>query len=75
MKYLLFIGDGMADDPVPELGGRTPLEAAALPTFDRMSARGVLGLVCNCPPELPCLLPPCSRPTHKPEPTICTSLS
>ena len=26
MKYILVIGDGMADDPVPELGGKTPLE-------------------------------------------------
>ncbi len=25
MKYILFIGDGMADNPVPELGGKTPL--------------------------------------------------
>ncbi len=49
MKYLLFIGDGMADNPVPELGGKTPLEYANLPTFDWMSARGVLGSVSNCP--------------------------
>ena len=53
MKYLLFIGDGMADNPVPELGGKTPLEYASLPTFDWMSARGVLGSVSNCPAGLP----------------------
>ena len=53
MKYLLFIGDGMADNPVPELGGKTPLEYAPLPTFDWMSARGVLGSVSNCPEGLP----------------------
>ena len=28
MKYLLVIGDGMADNPVPQLGGKTPLQAA-----------------------------------------------
>ena len=53
MKYLLFIGDGMADNPVPELGDKTPLEYASLPTFDALSARGVLGSVSNCPKGLP----------------------
>lgn len=53
MKYLLFIGDGMADNPVPELGGKTPLEYASIPTIDAMSARGVLGSVSNCPAGLP----------------------
>ena len=32
MKYILVIGDGMADNPVPELGGKTPLQAANIPT-------------------------------------------
>jgi hypothetical protein len=49
MKYLLIIGDGMADNPVPALDGKTPLEAASIPTIDRMAARGVLGSVRNCP--------------------------
>ena len=31
MKYILIIGDGMADNPVPELGGLTPLEYAKKP--------------------------------------------
>ena len=31
MKYILFIGDGMADNPVDELGGKTPLEYAEIP--------------------------------------------
>ena len=53
MKYLLVIGDGMADDPVEELGGRTPLETALIPTIDRMSRCGVLGSAINCPPPLP----------------------
>ena len=42
MKYILIIGDGMADDPLPELGGRTPLEASGKPFFDSLSRRGEL---------------------------------
>ena len=33
MKYLLVIGDGMADNPVAQLGGKTPLQAAHIPTI------------------------------------------
>ena len=53
MKYLLVIGDGMADNPVPQLGGKTPLQAASIPTIDRMAARGLTGRVVNCPAPLP----------------------
>ena len=53
MKYLLVIGDGMADNPVPALGGKTPLEAASIPAIDALAARGVVGSVMNCPPQLP----------------------
>jgi len=53
MKYLLFIGDGMADNPVPELGDKTPLEYANIPTIDALCAKGVLGSVVNCPTGLP----------------------
>lgn len=53
MKYLLFIGDGMADNPVPALGGKTPLEYADIPTIDSLCAKGVLGSVVNCPKGLP----------------------
>ena len=53
MKYILVIGDGMADNPVPELGGKTPLQAANIPTLDRLAAGGVMGNVCNCPKPLP----------------------
>ena len=35
MKYVLVIGDGMADTRLPQLAGKTPLEALALPAFDR----------------------------------------
>ena len=40
MKYILVIGDGMADNPVPELGDKTPLEHADLPCIDGLAARG-----------------------------------
>ena len=53
MKCLLIIGDGMADNPVPELGGKTPLEAASIPAIDALAARGVVGSVINCPKPLP----------------------
>lgn len=53
MKYLLIIGDGMADGPVAELGGKTPLEAANIPTIDRLAKNGILGSTINCPKPLP----------------------
>lgn len=40
MKYLVVIGDGMADNPVEALGGKTPLEYADIPTIDSLAARG-----------------------------------
>ena len=53
LKYLLVIGDGMADNPVPELGGLTPLEYADISYIDAMAAKGEVGSVTNCPKGLP----------------------
>lgn len=53
MKYILVIGDGMADNPVEALGGKTPLEHANIPTIDRLAAGGLLGSTINCPEGLP----------------------
>ena len=53
MKYLLVIGDGMADNPVSELGGKTPLEIANIPAIDALAQKGILGSVVNCPKPLP----------------------
>lgn len=53
MKYILIIGDGMADDPTAVLDMMTPLEKADKPTMDRLSRCGVLGSVSNCPEGLP----------------------
>lgn len=43
----------MADDPVPRLGNKTPLQAASIPAIDRMAAKGTVGSTVNCPPPLP----------------------
>ena len=53
MKYILVIADGCADDPVPELDGRTPLEYASTPNMDALASAGVMGNVENCPAGLP----------------------
>ena len=44
MKLLILVGDGMADFPLPELGGRTPLEVAATPAMDAVARDGQTGL-------------------------------
>jgi 2,3-bisphosphoglycerate-independent phosphoglycerate mutase len=44
MKYVIFLGDGMADYPVPELGGKTPLMVAEKPAMDRIAREGRTGL-------------------------------
>ncbi|MFH1760413.1 MAG: cofactor-independent phosphoglycerate mutase [bacterium] len=52
MKYLLIIGDGMADYPCRELGGRTPLEAANIPNMDEMARKGRCGTFLSLPEGL-----------------------
>ena len=49
-KYLILIGDGMADYPIAELGGKTPLQAARTPNLDRLARKGTLGRVTTIPP-------------------------
>lgn len=49
MKYAIIIPDGAADDPLPELGGRTPLQAAHTPNMDRVAAMGRQGLARTVP--------------------------
>lgn len=51
-KYLILIGDGMSDWPIPELGDRTPLEVAATPNLDFMASEGALGMVQVVPPDM-----------------------
>ena len=49
-KYLVILGDGMADEPLEELGGRTPLEYAQTPNMDRVSREGSMGMLRTIPP-------------------------
>lgn len=49
MKYIVVLGDGMADEPIPELGNKTPLDAAATPVMDALAGAGVIGTVQNVP--------------------------
>jgi 2,3-bisphosphoglycerate-independent phosphoglycerate mutase len=49
-KYIVLIGDGMADYPIAELGGKTPLQSARTPTLDRLARQGTLGRVNTIPP-------------------------
>ena len=52
MKYVLVVGDGMADYPIPELGNKTPLQAAHKPNMDSIAAKGRSGLIKNVPDQL-----------------------
>ena len=49
MKYVIVLGDGMADRPIEELGNKTPLEFAKTPTMDALAKKGELGLVHTIP--------------------------
>ncbi len=51
MKYLIVVGDGMADYPVPELGGKTPLQVAWKPNMDSITAQGQSGLLKTVPDD------------------------
>jgi 2,3-bisphosphoglycerate-independent phosphoglycerate mutase len=49
MKYILVVGDGMADYPIPELDNRTPLQVAHKPNMDAIAAKGRNGLLRTVP--------------------------
>lgn len=49
MKYLIVLGDGMADKDIPELGNKTPLEYADTPTMDTYSKMSEIGMVHTIP--------------------------
>jgi len=53
MKYAIVIPDGCADEPLEELEGRTPLEAAHTPAMDRVAQLGRVGRSNNVPAHLP----------------------
>ncbi|CAG0988161.1 2,3-bisphosphoglycerate-independent phosphoglycerate mutase [Methanosarcinales archaeon] len=53
MKYIVLVGDGMADYPIPELGGLTPLQAADTPNMDFIAKHGKCGLAKTVPDDKP----------------------
>ncbi len=53
MKYVVILGDGMADWPVDKLGGKTPLQTAHKPYMDMLCENGITGLVKTVPGDLP----------------------
>jgi 2,3-bisphosphoglycerate-independent phosphoglycerate mutase len=53
VKYVVCVPDGCADEPLGELGGRTPLEVADMPTLRAVAARAELGRAAVIPPGLP----------------------
>ena len=53
MKYVICVPDGCADLPVPELGGKTPLEVASMPNLDALAARSTLGRAEVIPSGMP----------------------
>jgi len=53
VKYVVCVPDGASDEPLDELGGRTPLEVAAMPTLQALAARGEVGRAATIPPGMP----------------------
>ncbi|BDI33850.1 homoserine kinase [Capsulimonas corticalis] len=49
MKYIQLIPDGMADLPMPELDGKTPMQAAHTPNFDALAEQSLVGSVLTVP--------------------------
>ena len=49
MKYIIVLGDGMADEPIEELGNKTPLQVANTPTLDMLAKKGRVGMLHTVP--------------------------
>ena len=49
MKYIVVLGDGMADEPIESLDGKTPLEYAKTPVMDDLAGKGEIGLAYMIP--------------------------
>lgn len=52
MKYIVILGDGMADEPLEQLGGVTPLEYAQTPVMDDLAGKGEMGLAKTVPDSM-----------------------
>jgi 2,3-bisphosphoglycerate-independent phosphoglycerate mutase len=53
MRVILIIGDGMADRPIKELGGKTPLQVTSTPSMDEVARTGVNGVMDSIAPGIP----------------------
>jgi 2,3-bisphosphoglycerate-independent phosphoglycerate mutase len=53
MKYVILLGDGMADEPLAGLGGKTPLQYASTPNMDFVAANGEIGMAGTVPAGFP----------------------
>ncbi|HEX2947221.1 MAG TPA: cofactor-independent phosphoglycerate mutase [Clostridia bacterium] len=53
MKYVVVLGDGMADYRMPQLGNRTPLQCAKKPNIDQLASNGEIGMVRTIPEGIP----------------------
>ncbi len=53
MKYVVIIGDGMADRRIDEIGGLTVLQKAVTPNMDRLAVKGTIGMVRTIPAGMP----------------------
>lgn len=49
MKYIIVLGDGMADEPIESLGGKTPLQVASTPSMDFIANNGIVGTLETVP--------------------------
>lgn len=52
MKYIVILGDGMADEPLAQLDGKTPLESASTPNMDALASMGEMGLAKTVPDSM-----------------------
>jgi 2,3-bisphosphoglycerate-independent phosphoglycerate mutase len=53
MKYIFLVGDGMSDEPIEGLGGKTPLEVARIDNMNYLAKRGIVGMCRTIPEGLP----------------------
>ncbi|MGE4586045.1 MAG: phosphoglycerate mutase, partial [Mangrovibacterium sp.] len=52
MKYIIILGDGMADEPLESYGGKTPLQMARIPEMDRLARLGRCGRLVTVPERM-----------------------
>lgn len=52
-QTVLFLGDGMADEPIAQLSGKTPLQAALTPNMDTIARKGRSGTMLTLPAGFP----------------------